>query len=505
MIAGVPVVDAPAGVVRGGWEGGVAVFRGMPFAKAPVGVRRFGAPEPVGRWGGVRDATAFGPPPPQGGALGMGALSRDQPGDDWLTVNVWTPEPGPGAALPVMVWIHGGGYTVGTGALPEYDGGRLAREGGVVLVTLNYRVGLEGFGHVEGAPDNRGLLDQVAALTWVRDNIRAFGGDPDRVTVFGQSAGGGSVAALLAMPRAAGLFRRAVAQSAQGTFFTRGLAADIATVCAAELGLRPTAADLAGVPPAELAAAGDAVAATMARWAERWGPIAHRSVPYSPVVDGDSLPVTPWQALAAGACADVDLLVGHTRDEQRLLTALEGLLGQVTPEQAAAALAAFGPDAGAARRYRDGYPAAGPDELHELVLSDWLFRMPSLRLAEARTAAGSTAHVYELTWPAPGMGGVLGACHGLDVPLVFGNLDRGQPALLLGESPPPEAEAVSAQLRAAWTSFATSGDPGWPPYDAGQRRTRRFDTVPAVVPYPEETSRRIWQDHDFRALPLLGG
>ncbi|MFE2407468.1 carboxylesterase/lipase family protein [Kitasatospora sp. NPDC059408] len=504
MTAGAPVVDAPAGAVRGAREGGVAVFRGIPFAEPPVGVRRFGAPARVGRWSGVRDATAFGPPPPQGGALGMGALSRDKPGDDWLTLNVWTPEPGPGAGLPVMVWIQGGGYTVGTAALPEYDGGRLAREGGVVVVTLNYRVGLEGFGHFEGAPDNRGLLDQIAALAWVQDNIRAFGGDPDLVTVFGQSAGGGSVAALLAMPRAAGLFRRAVAQSAQGTFFTPELAADIATVCAAELGLRPTAADLAEVAPAELAAAGDAVGSAMARRADRWGPIAHRSVPYSPVVDGDSLPTTPWQALAAGARTDVGLLVGHTRNEQRLLSALDGLLGQVTPEQAAAALEAFGPGPDAARRYRDGFPAAGPDELHELVLSDWLFRMPSLHLAEARTAAGGSAHVYELTWPAPGMGGILGACHGLDVPLVFGNLDRGQPALLLGETASPEAEAVSARLRAAWTSFATHGDPGWPPYDAEQRLTRQFDTTPAVVPYPEETSRRIWQDHTFAALPLLG-
>ncbi|MFF3068984.1 carboxylesterase/lipase family protein [Kitasatospora sp. NPDC057904] len=504
MTAGAPVVDAPAGVVRGAREGGVAVFRGIPFAEPPVGVRRFGAPARVGRWSGVRDATAFGPPPPQGGALGMGVLSRDKSGDDWLTVNVWTPEPGPGAGLPVMVWIQGGGYTVGTAALPEYDGGRLAREGGVVVVTLNYRVGLEGFGHFEGAPDNRGLLDQIAALAWVQDNIRAFGGDPDRVTVFGQSAGGGSAAALLAMPRAAGLFRRAVAQSAQGTFFTPELAADIATVCAAELGLRPTAADLAEVAPAELAAAGDAVGSAMARRADRWGPIAHRSVPYSPVVDGDSLPTTPWQALAAGARTDVELLVGHTRNEQRLLSALDGLLGQVTPEQAAAALETFGPGPDAARRYRDGFPAAGPDELHELVLSDWLFRMPSLHLAEARTAAGGSAHVYELTWPAPGMGGILGACHGLDVPLVFGNLDRGQPALLLGETASPEAEAVSAGLRAAWTSFATHGDPGWPPYDAEQRLARQFDTTPAVVPYPEETSRRIWQDHTFAALPLLG-
>lgn len=499
-----PEVRTAAGAVRGSREAGVAVFRGIPFAEPPVGSLRFAAPRPVRGWDGVRPAVSYGPPPPQGGHFGMDALAKDAVGDDWLTVNVWSPEPGPGAGLPVMVWIQGGAYTIGMSGLPEYDGGRLARDGGVAVVTFNYRVGLEGFGQIDGAPANRGLLDQVTALEWVRDNIRPFGGDPDRVTVFGQSAGGGSVAALLAMPRAAGLFGRAVAQSVQGTFFSPELAADIAASCAAQLGLRPTVADLSAVPPARLSAAGDAVGAKMAQWAERWGQVAHRSIPFSPVVEGDSLPVTPWQALADGAGRGIELLVGHTRDEQRLLTALDGLLGQVTQEQAESALHVFGPGRDGARRYRDGFPAAGPDELYELVNSDWLFRMPTLHLAEAQTGAGGRAHVYELTWPAPGMGGALGACHGLDVPLVFGNLDRGQPAVLIGESPSPEAEALSAGMRAAWTAFAAHGDPGWIAYDTERRLVRLFGTRPAVTAYPEETSRLIWQDHAFPVAPLLG-
>ncbi|RKN77322.1 carboxylesterase/lipase family protein [Streptomyces klenkii] len=509
-----PEVRTAAGALRGTREAGVAVFRGIPFAEPPVGALRFAAPQPVRGWDGVREAVSYGPPPPQGGHFGMDALARDavgnsgQAADDWLTVNVWSPEPGPGAGLPVMVWIQGGAYTIGMSGLPEYDGGRLAREGGVIVVTFNYRVGLEGFGQIEGAPANRGLLDQIAALEWVRDNIRAFGGDPDRVTAFGQSAGAGSVAALLAMPRAAGLFGRAVAQSVPGTFFTPELAAGIAAACAAELGLKPTVADLSVVSPARLSAAGDAVGAELGagteHWADRWGRAALRSIPFSPVVEGDALPVTPWQALAEGAARGVPLLVGHTRHEQRLFTALDGLLGQVTQEQATAALDAFAPGRDGARRYRDGYPAAGPDELYELVHSDWLFRMPSLRLAEAQTAAGSRAHVYELAWPAPGMGGAFGACHGLDVPLVFGNLDRGQPAVLIGEDPSPEAEALSARMRAAWTAFATHGDPGWPAYDTGQRLVQVYDTLPAVTAYPEEASRLIWQDHAFPALPLTG-
>ncbi|HST80488.1 MAG TPA: carboxylesterase family protein [Kineosporiaceae bacterium] len=496
-----PEVRAAVGRLRGVREAGVAVFRGIPFAEPPVGALRFAAPRPVEGWSGVREALSFGPPPPQGGHFGMDALSLDA-GDDWLTVNVWSPEPDPGAGLPVMVWIQGGGYEIGMSGLPEYDGGRLARDGGVVVVTFNYRMGIEGFAQIEGAPANRGLLDQVAALEWVRDNIRAFGGDPDRVTVFGESSGGGSVAALLAMDRAAGLFRRAVAQSVPGTFFSPELAADIAAACAAELGLRPTVAELAGVAPRQLPAAADAVGAKMDQWAHRWGRPAHRTIPFSPVVDGEVLAVTPWQALTAGAGRDIELLVGHTRDEQRLFTAVSGLLGTVSEEQAANALQVFAPGPDGERRYRDAFPAAGPDELYELVHSDWLFRMPSLHLAEAQTAAGGRAYVYELTWPAPGMGGAFGACHGLDVPLVFGNLGCGQPALLIGETPSPEAETLSARMRAAWVSFAAHGDPGWPEYDADQRLVQLFDTEPTVTAYPEERSRQIWQSHPFPVLRL---
>ena len=499
-----PDVRTAVGRLRGSREAGIAVFRGIPFAEPPVGGLRFAEPRPAPGWTGVREAVAFGPPPPQGGHFGMDVLASDPTGDDWLTLNVWSPDPGPDAGLPVMVWIQGGAYVIGMSGLPEYDGGRLARDGGVVVVTFNYRVGVEGFAQIEGAQANRGLLDQVAALEWVHDHIRAFGGDPDRVTVFGQSAGGGSVAALLAMDRASGLFRRAIVQSMPGTFFSPDLAADIATTCAAELGLRPTVADLAAVDPRRLSAAADTVGVTMDQRVDRWGRPAYRLIPFSPVVDGDVLAVTPWQALIDGAGRDVDLLVGHTRDEQRLFTALDGLLGEVSEEQAAQALQILAPGPDGDRGYRDAFPSAGPDELYELVHSDWLFRMPSLQLAEAQTAAGRRAHVYELAWPAPGLGGVFGACHGLDVPLVFGNLDRGQPAMLIGDAPSPEALALSAQMLSAWASYATHGDPGWPAYDTEQRAVQRFDTESAVVAYPEERSRRIWQHHIFPVLPLLG-
>jgi para-nitrobenzyl esterase len=490
MTVAEPEIRVAAGALRGRLESGVVVFKGIPFAEPPA---RFAAPRPVEAWDGTRDALSYGPPPPQSGLFGVDAPAGSA--DGWLTVNVWTPDLA--ANLPVMVWIQGGGYLFGTSGRPEYDGGRLARDGGVVVVTFNYRLGIEGFAQIDTAPANRGLLDQVAALEWVRDNIGAFGGDPDQVTVFGQSAGAGSVAALLAMPRATGLFRRAIVQSMPIVFLTPELAADIAGVLAAELGLTP--AELATVAPDELPAAADTVMAKIGLYADRWGLAAHRSVPVGPVVDGDTLPTDPWQALAGGAARDVDLIVGHVRNEQRLFALMDGTLGRITAEQAATALDLFAPGPDGAARYRAA--GGGPDELYDQVHSDWLFRMPSLHLAEAHT--GRT-YLYELTWPAPGLGGVLGACHGLDVPLVLGNLTSGQPAMLLGDDV-TEAEIVSAQMRGAWTRFAADGDPGWPAYDRDRRLTRVFDIEPAVVPYPEEVSRRIWQDHVFSVLPLITG
>ncbi|MGV9710660.1 carboxylesterase/lipase family protein [Gordonia sp. NPDC003424] len=496
-----PEVRTRAGVVRGAHEKRLAVFRGIPFAEPPVGPLRFAAPRPTPRWDGVRPALTFGPAPPQPAAFGGGPEDH---GDDWLTLNVWTPEPDSASRLPVMVWLPGGAYIIGHSGLPEYDGGRLAGAG-IVVVTVNYRLGIEGFAGIEGAPPNRGLLDQVAALTWVQENIGAFGGDPDRVTVFGQSAGAGSVAALLAMPRAVGLFRRAIAQSATGTYLSSDLAADIAGAFSAEIGCRPEVSELSAVSPAELVAAGVSVSATMAAHREQWGPITLRPIPIAPVVDGDVLPTPPWEALAHGAARDVDLLIGHTRDEHRLFSLLDGVLGTVTADATETALQMLAPGPDGARRYREAFPTATDEHLYEVVNSDWLFRMPTLYLAERHVAAGGRTHLYELTWNAPGLGGVLGACHGLDVPLVFGNLASGQPAALIGDPVPEAATALSERMRASWTSFVVDGDPGWAEYRTDSRLTQIFDTAPTVIEYPEGASRLLWAQHTFGALPLLAG
>jgi para-nitrobenzyl esterase len=301
----------------------------------------------------------------------------------------------------------------------------------------------------------------------------------------------------MAMPSAAGLFQRAITQSVPGVYFGETLATDIAAAIAGQLGLPPSARELALLSPSGLNDAADAVAGSMTA-NPRWGHASHVQTPFAPVVDGEVLPSAPWEALAGGAASGVELIVGHTRDEYRLIMALTGRLGEITAEQADAALRLLAPDPDA---YRAAYPAAGAERLYELVHSDWLFRMPSLRLAEAHHRHGPT-YLYELTWNAPGMGGeTLGACHGLGVPLTFGTLDAGAAAFLIGE-PTPESSALSTRVRAAWTAFAATGDPGWPAYDPSERHTWIIDTDPAVGPYPEETSRRLWVDHPFDPLGL---
>ncbi|WP_320778145.1 carboxylesterase/lipase family protein [Streptomyces sp. CRN 30] len=497
-----PVVRTAAGAVRGRREDGLAVFRGVPYAEPPVGDARFAAPRQRRPWDGVREAYAFGPPPPQD--LGVAGQRTATEGDDWLTANVWTPDADPAARRPVMVWIYGGAYKMGHGSSPGYDARRIAADGDLVVVTFNYRVGMEGFARIEDAPANRGLLDQIAALVWVQQNIEAFGGDPDRVTVFGESAGAGSIAALLSMPRAAGLFRRAVLQSVPGTFFSDALARDIGTALAAELGLAPTVADLSEVAPTKLVTAGQTLAAKMLGYTDRWGQAAPTVTPYSPVIDGELLPELPWRALAAGASADVDLLVGHNRDEFRLFTAMAGQHGRIGEDRATAALRMYAPGPDGEAAYRAAFPAAGPGELYEKVQTDWLFAVPTMRLAEAHLAGGGRAHAYELTWPAPGNGGGLGACHALDLPLLFDTYHADLGALLFaGTEPDEETLALSTYMRASWTGFARTGDPGWAAYDFEQRLVQVLDAEPAVVPYPEETTRRLWKDQELTALPLL--
>jgi para-nitrobenzyl esterase len=359
----------------------------------------------------------------------------------------------------VLVWIHGGGYLLGHTGDPLFDGAAPARDG-LVVVTVNYRVGFEGFGYVDGLPANRGLRDQVLALEWVQENIAAFGGDPARVTVCGQSAGAGSVASLLTGTRGRSLFRRAIAQSVPGLYLTEDLARDMTRELTKRLGREPADCD-----PATLAAAVTAFGDDLPRFAGRWGRVAWLATPVAPVVDGDLVLDAPWLVEPP---ADVDLLAGHTADEARLLLAFFEWHGPEVP-------------AG----YRATWPDATREELFERALSDVLFRMPSVALAEAHPGA----YFYELTWPSPS----LGAAHGVDVPLLLGTHHSPTGRMLLGSPPATGALELGAELRRAWTAFATHGDPGWERF-AGSA-TRVFDGVSSrVEPYPEAASRGLWPD-----------
>lgn len=489
-----PEVSTGTGRVRGRVRDDIAVFLGIPYARPPVGELRFAPPAQSERWDGVRDAFAFGPAAP---SSGFGGTPPETEGDDWLTLNVWTPDAADGG-LPVFVWVHGGAYRGGSSRQPAYDGTALARHG-MVVVTCNYRLGVEGFAQIEGAPANRGLLDVVAVLRWIADNVRAFGGDPGKVTVAGESAGAGMVASLLAMPAARGLFRQAIAQSVPGTFFSAELAADISREIAAEAGAgsasRKAFADSA---PVRLVAAADAVGARL-RSMPRWGQLSFGDTPFSPVVDGEVLPRAPWRALLDGAARDVLLLTGHNRDEYRLMLGMSGRLGKATDEDVAALLEAFAPSP---PKYRFAYASLSPGELYERLYSDWLFRMPTLHLVQAHAAGGGTSYLYELTCSAPAAP-ELGACHALDVPLVFGALGPGITEMLVGSSFPEWFGSLGELVRSEWASFVRSGSPGWQPYTAALRTTRVYDDPASTGPYPEETSMHLWERHHFDALPLL--
>jgi len=489
------VVRTKRGALRGRTADGVTAFKGVPYAAPPFGPQRLAAPQPPERWDGVRDAFAYGPTAPHPGyAPPYDVLLPDPviPGADCLNLNVWTPDAATGG-LPVMVWIHGGAFVNGSGAVPTYDGTRFARDG-VVLVTINYRLGAEGFLWLEDGVNNRGLLDQLAALEWVHENIAAFGGDPAAVTVFGESAGAMSIGALLATSRSAGLFGRAILQSGAGHHAITPATARLVTAeLARRAGIAPATAAFAATDPAELLAAQVAVVedAQLDPDPQRWGEVVANLMAFEPVVDGVLLDDLPLRSMAAGAAAGVDVLAGTTSDEHRLFLVPTGVADAVPDAALADIVAAYGLDAEPALAgYRAARPGATAGELLADVLTDWFFRIPSVRVAEARAAAGTGASwQYEFAWASPQLDGRLGACHAIEVPFVFDALDDASGVPLLGEHPP---QLLADEVHAAWVAFAATGDPGWAPYDLDRRAVMRFDAASAVVEDPRPETRRLW-------------
>ncbi|MFD5831351.1 carboxylesterase/lipase family protein [Lentzea sp. NPDC060358] len=479
-------VSTTLGAVRGLDEDGIAVFRDIPYAAPPAGAGRFAPPAEHEPWSGVRDATAFGPTAPQAprvlGEMDMRAYFGEgwHRGEDYLTVNVWTPGPA-ATGSPVMVFVHGGGFVAGSGRTELYDGSAFARDG-VVLVTVNYRLGIAGFLDLPGAPANRGLLDVVAALRWVRDNIARFGGDPGAVTVFGQSAGATVVGGLLATPQATGLFRRAVVQSGNGRgAFSPEQGARVTRAAADLLGVEATAAGFAEVSDDRLVETASRLAGIDLRTATHTDPLAGLS-PFSLV-----LAAQPADALVAG----VDLLVGTNAEEGNLYLVPFGRYGNSTEADVDALAARVHPDpVRLVEAYRRNRPAAGDGEIRSAVLGDALFGAGTWALAERHT--GRT-FAYEFAWRSPALGGELGATHSVELPFVFGRTGlagvRG-PNRLLGTGEPPPG--LGALVRGSWVRFARTGDPGWPAYRTGSRTTMWFGADSGPVDDPRGAERRAW-------------
>ncbi len=509
------VVTTQWGKLEGEADGAVCVFRGVPYAKAPDGALRFRPPEDPDPWsGGVRSARRFGPSAPQSPPVMMLirrviGVTSDAQSQDCLNVNVWTPRADRGRR-PVLVWLHGGAFIMGAGSTVIYRGAHLAERGDVVVVTLNYRLGALGFlNHPElavgpdGVATNLGLRDQIAALEWVRDNIDAFGGDPENVTIFGESAGAMSVGTLLGTPSAKGLFQRAILQSgATHNVSSQAQASAVAEVFLGHLGVdnaRPEALRKVSL---------DAILGAQRATSVEFG-IGRGSLAWQPGIDGDLLPEHPLLAIERGLSASVPVLVGTKRDEwqlfmlgdpralrlneaglqQRMASVLPGDDGKGTP-LAARALST----------YQGGERAgASPGRLWEAFQSDRVFHYPAQRLAAAHAQHGAGTFRYLFSWAPPLAGRLLGACHGMELPFVFGTVRERVLRPLFGLT--RASLELSNHMQDAWIAFARDGHPGherlpdWPDYDPAKPRSMILAGECAARRAPFQKECRFWEAH----------
>lgn len=469
-----------AGALRGARENGIAVFRGVPYAAPPVGELRFSPPQPMPAWRGVRDATLDGPIAPQGRsrlAHIMGDFEREQ-SEDCLTCTIWTPAPD-SKRRPVLFWIHGGAFSSGSGSLPWYSGERFAANGDMVVVSINYRLGSLGFLYLPGVSEgNLGLLDQIAALRFVRDNIAGFGGDPDNVTVMGQSAGAASIAILMTMPQAAGFFRRAILQSTPfGRLSrTRDDAHRIGRRLIDVLGHKPDEAHkLKSLPFARFVTAQGEVARLEKKFADA-------QAPFGPVIDGKHFPTEVAPALKAGAGADVDTMIGTTREEMAAFYCIDQ---DIANADAGAIEGVFASMFGSGYQpYYDEIKQTRASGTNAALLGDLMtdaaFRIGSLRMAEARADQKRPVYVYQFDWQSPAG---FESCHCLEIPFVFNNFANWKDAPMLKGAEAEETSGLAEAMHGAWIAFARTGKPdhprlpAWPPYRREDRMTMRFDTV----------------------------
>lgn len=504
-----PVVGTSHGAVRGQWENDVAVFRGIPYAEPPIGQLRFRPPVRRERWEGVRDATRFGEIAPQTDESPLDAMSLPKgvpQGDDCLNLNVWTPTL-ESAALPVLFWIHGGSFMWGSGSVPDYDGSQFARNG-VVVVTINYRLNAAGFLYVDGRPGAGcfGLLDQILALEWVQENIRRFGGDPGRVTIAGESAGGFSVGHLCAAPAARGLFHRGISQSGGAQLHLDAESARVVgEATLRHLGVRPDDDDaIAAISTDRLVAAHRAVKAHGFELLAKAGSANAAAMAFGlvplPTYGTDVLPDPSPRAIERGSARHVDLLVGWTADETNMFWPhgmAEPALAQLRPAGDVAFAGRGLSGAEVLERYREIHRLSAITEAVLPFTTDLMFRLPSIRLAEAAQRHNPRTYMFRFGWK-----GRFGAVHGLDVPFAFDTIDRNPELLRLlgGDSAP---RSLATVMHGAWVSFVETGIPRhaglpeWPPYDGARRATMHLDVDSQVIHDPDGETRRLWIDTDY--------
>lgn len=474
---------------------GVVAFRAIPYAAPPTGPLRWRPPHPPAEWHVLRAATRIGPaaPQPRGGALDslVPDMGVDAIDEDCLTVDVWTPAVD-AAARPVLVWFHGGAFTIGNASLVSYDGARLAANEDVVVVNANYRLGALGFMLIDhpDATANCGLLDQIAALEWVRDNIAAFGGDPGRVAVFGESAGGGSVLSLLSTTRTEGLFHAAIVQSgATDLMLDRARALEVSRTVAQHAGIDPTdlqawrSLPVDALLDAQVAAAGSLFATV-------------GLMPFHPTVDGDVLQHDWLEATRLGISRDVSLLIGTTRDEMALFASFDPTHASLDDERLRARLAKLHPDVDL---LLDAYAEADgadvpPPRRWSTVRTDTAMWLPALRIAEAHASHQPDTWMYRFDWRAAAE--ELGACHAIDIPFPFDTIDRGGWDTFVADA--VGARRLARAMQAAWAAMARNGAPAtdrlpsWPRYQANRRTTMILGPDPHVEDDPRGPVRAAW-------------
>ncbi|MFD1443470.1 carboxylesterase/lipase family protein [Thermoactinomyces vulgaris] len=475
------LVETRLGKVQGGTDGEVCFWKGVPYAKPPVGKRRFQKPEPLEKWDGVWDATRFRSMvmQPSGTTFSTVLGEADHPvSEDGLYLNIWSPA-ADGKKRPVLFWIHGGAYQFGSGSSPWYDGAEFAKNGDVVVVTINYRLNVFGFLHLEdwfgdefAASGNLGILDQVAALRWVKENISAFGGDPEQITIFGESAGAGSVGVLLSLPETKGLFQRAILQSGSGAILLRSpqTALDIADRILTKAGIRKGDRDrLLSIPAGELLEAAQSV---------------HPGMIFGPVVDGTVLKTHPIKALDNGAAGDIPIIIGVTKDEYNLFTLTdpswttagkEELMDRIEQE--------IGPVPEKVFPYylSSGDPSQPVWQKLLRAMTYHIFTRGMLKTADAQIKQGGKVWVYRFDYETPLFDGRLKACHALEIPFVFHNLHQPGADVFTGTH--PKREQISRQMHEAWIAFARTGNPNsdhlpdaWLPFAEKDRPVMVFDT-----------------------------